>query len=167
MCRFFSVDAIYHHLPAVLRVVNEITCTEEPNSETAVDATGLKAQFVLDPFWFCLTSSKECQKQLRDFFSGHKFWFGTSNQCYCWIKRNPHDYESNWRIKDWDDALVLIMVKISSGGQGTPRKPLLMVVIYHKIVLWYPTTEQDWRFGVQVCNVVPDTISELEGRFSP
>ena len=53
MCRFFSVDAIYHHLPAVLRVVNEITCTEEPNSETAVDATDQKVQFDFNDLQSC------------------------------------------------------------------------------------------------------------------
>ena len=41
---FFCVHVIYR-LPAVLRAVNEIT--EESNFETAVDATGLKAQFDL------------------------------------------------------------------------------------------------------------------------
>ena len=32
--------------------------TEEPNSETVVDATGLKAHFDLQSCWHCLTSSK-------------------------------------------------------------------------------------------------------------
>ena len=54
-CHFFTVHAVSHHLPAVLRVVKEIT--EEPNSKTAVDATGLKAQFDLQSSWHCLASS--------------------------------------------------------------------------------------------------------------
>ena len=44
-CYLFSLHAIYCHLPAVLRVVNEIN--DEPNSETTVDANGLKAEFDL------------------------------------------------------------------------------------------------------------------------
>ena len=98
-CRFFTVHAISHHLPAVLRVVKEIT--EEPNSETAVDATDQKVQFDFDDLqscWHCLTSSRGIKSSFWH-FSDYNCWVGWGNRCYCWFKRYAHNEDSNRRIK--------------------------------------------------------------------
>ena len=108
---------IYRCLPAVLRVVNEIT--DETNSETAVDATGLKAQFDLQSCWHCLTSSHGHQKQLLTFF---RLQMLTPIDVAAGLKEMHTARLPTEGLKTiCNDALELTMVKISSGEQGTPK----------------------------------------------
>ena len=112
-----------------LRVVKEIT--EEPNSKTAVDATGLKAQFDLQSSWHCLTNVIKFFKSNFWHFLGHKYRFGNGKWCCHWFKR----YMFTIKIQTeglktiWDDSLELTLVTIPSGEQGTPLKPLQMAAI--------------------------------------